>query len=275
MRRIVCKALKGIVFGSLLFLAACEQESIKNEGGIPTSTLPITDTVTLTMVLQETLVPTPKSTVPPELTAIPMPTATEPPMLTPLADIPLTEEYFPDANFQKYLYEYVDTNKDRILTLEEREAVLRIQNDFADYDKDALWNEGYADVVYEGPGYDEYLVPLSKVANLQGIEYFSNLYEIQLEGVDLDMEELVITNPKLEIFCMFYQGNVKNINLTDCEKLRTCVVRCCSEMKPIILLPEPLEVRTLEKVHSYGTTYFDCVIGETAWDWLSGEYRNR
>ena len=210
-----------------------------------------------------------------EVTVTQVPTATPEP--TPITDIPLTEEYFPDANFQKYLYEYADTNKDWVLTLEEREAVLRIQNDFADYDKDALWNEGYADVVYEGPEYDRYLVPLSKVTNLQGIEYFPNLYEIQLVGIKLDIEmsELVITNPKLEIFYLSYDGTVATIDLTACKNLRTCVVDCGEETKPEILLPEPLEVTPLEKVSPYGTIYYDCVIGETAWDWLSGEYRNR
>ncbi len=50
----------------------------------------------------------------------------------------LNEEKFPDELFRQYLYLYVDTNQDRVLSLEEREAVTRIRNDDADYDKDAF-----------------------------------------------------------------------------------------------------------------------------------------
>lgn len=231
------KILKFLATGSLLILTACGQNA-ENQG----ETAP---TVTSAITVAPTVTPEPAAT------AVP----------TPITDIPLTEEYFPDANFREYLYEYADTNKDRILSKEEREAVNRIQNGFADYDKSAWWNEGNADVDYYDYMSIKYLYPLCDTENLQGIEYFPNLYEIQLVGMTVN-GDVTVTNPEMGVFALCYSGDAITIDLTACEKLHTCVIDCSSETKPTILLPEHLEFATLEG--------WDCVIGETARLWHSG-----
>ena len=76
------------------------------------------------------------------------------------------------------------------------------------------------------------------------------------------MKEIVITNPKLEIFDLRFNGNVELIDLTACKSLRICVVDTTrdvdfvQETSPTILLPEHLEFYTVEGM--------DCVIGEPA-----------
>lgn len=67
-----------------------------------------------------------------------------------------------------------------------------------------------------------------EIASLQGIEYFPNLYEIQLKGVALSEEagKLCIRNPKLEILDLLYApGELREIHL-DCPKLRYCSIVC-------------------------------------------------
>ena len=249
MRRKTCNAVKRLLIGCLLLLAACGQEP-----GIPEEPI---NTITSTVAPTETLTEAP--------------TPTETPTPTPVIDIPISEEYFPDVNFRTYLYEYADINKDRILSLEEREAVTRIQNDFDDYDKSASWNEGNADVDYYDYITTKYLMPLCDVENLQGIEYFPNLYEIQLVGMNMS-GDVIVTNPLLGVFKLTYEGDAITIDLTACEKLHTCVVCRSSEEKPTILLPKHLEVTPLERISPYGNTYYDCVVGETARQWHSGEW---
>lgn len=256
MRKKICNAGIGWLAACLLFLVACGQETGNKE--MP-ETNPITPTVTVAPTVTITPVPT----------QTPIPTET--PVPTPVTDIPLTREYFPDVNFRTYLYEYADTNKDRILSWEEREAVIRIQNDFDDYDRSASWNEGNADVEYYDYITTKYLMPLCEVENLQGIEYFPNLYEIQLVGMTMSGDVTVI-NPEMGVFKLCYYGENITIDLTACEKLHTCIIDCYSETKPTILLPEHLVVTPLEKISPDGNIYYDCVIGETARQWLGGEW---
>ncbi len=103
------------------------------------------------------------------------------------------------------------------------------------------------------------------ISNLQGIEYFPNLYEIQLSELKLtpEMTEVVITNPNLEIVELTFYGNVENVYLTDCEKLRVCIVNRLEEPGAKVHLPEQLEWQTVEG--------WDCVIGETPRAWFGGE----
>ncbi|MBQ9119095.1 MAG: leucine-rich repeat domain-containing protein [Lachnospiraceae bacterium] len=138
--------------------------------------------------------------------------------------IPLNEQYFPDMAFRRYLYLYVDANKDRMLSPEECEAVTRIRNAHWDYDKNEAWNDANWDVIYE----DEEVRygDASKISNLQGIEYFTNLYEIQLRGLVFDEEltEVVLSNPKLEILVISFEGNVERMDITGCKRLRHCEI---------------------------------------------------
>lgn len=275
MRRTIRKALKAMMFGSLLFLAACGKENTKNEAVSPIPALAVTNTVAPTAAPVPTVMSESTATPSKEPTATEIPTkvptitstVTPEPTVTPTTDIPLTRENFPDVNFRLYLSEYVDINQDWILSLEERESVIRIQNEFADYDKAAWWNDGNSDVAYrDDPAILKRCAYIDEFSNLQGIEYFPNLFEIQLDGMEFDtaVTELVVTNPKLEVFDLRYRGNLEIIDLTACESLKTCVIECREETDPEILLPEPLEVTKASR--------YACVVGETAWEWLIEYY---
>lgn len=148
--------------------------------------------------------------------------------------------------------------------MEERESVIRIRNAFSDYDQDASWNEANSDTAWaDEPKVAKMCSYLDKITNLKGIEFFPNLYEIQLVSLKFDPEltELVITNPNLEIIELVYQAKFATIDLSNCNKLRTCVIRSKSEIKPSILVPETLEVTPLY--------LYDCAIGKNARDWIS------
>lgn len=145
-------------------------------------------------------------------------------MKLPKGSVALSEENFPDVSFRVYLYRYADTNKDNILSKEEREAVIRIQNDFWNYEESYEWNDiYYFDTEPEFEDYERYTAA-GRIASLKGIEYFPNLYEIQLKLLKLspDVEEIVISNPKLKYLDLSFYGNVKKINLTGCKGLYMC-----------------------------------------------------
>ena len=272
MKRKTKKVLQGVAAGCFLFLAACgqktEQEAAITNTVTPTVTLAPTATQAVEPTAEPTVTVAPTATATPEPTATPSPTATpEPtPTPTPVGMIAVNEETFPDENFRQYVYEFVDADQDWKLSMEERESVIRIQNDFTDYDKSAGWNEAHADTAWwDDPYIADMCWYLDEISDLRGIEYFPNLYELQLR-LDLAPEtgKVVLNNPSLEIFDLSYKGMVESIDLTGCESLRVCVIDCYSEAKPSILLPEPLVVTPLEKEGYYGTVYSDCVIGETA-----------
>ncbi len=292
MKRKTKKVLQGVVAGCFLFLAACgqkkEQEATITNIVMPTVTLAPTATQaaeptaepTVTVAPTATATPsatpeptataTPTETPTPEPTVTPSPTATATPSPTPtptpVGMIAVNEETFPDENFRQYVYEFIDANQDWKLSIEEQEGVIRIKNRFTDYDKSAGWNEAHADTAWwDDPHTADMCWYLDEISDLRGIEYFPNLYELQLSlNLTPEMRTVVLNNPALEIFDLSYKGMVESIDLTGCDSLRVCVIDCNSEVKPSILLPEPLVVTPLEKEGYYGTVYSDCVIGETA-----------
>ena len=249
MNRRFIRKIKVAAICCLLFLASCgtaeENNEMKEQQPLVTNTL----TSTATVVPTESPVPTIE--------------------VTPIQDnddIELNKENFPDINFRLYLEKFVDLNQDDILSLSEREAVIRIQNDYADYDKSAWWNECHVDTAWwDEPEKAERCKYVDKIRNLEGIGYFPNLYEIQIRYIDLvpEITELVITNPNLEIFKMSF-GKEITIDLTACKKLRTCIIDFDSEIKPDILLPEHLELTPLNG--------YECVIGETARKWMLRDF---
>ncbi len=166
-------------------------------------------------------------------------------------EIPLSEEYFPDIFFRNYLKLYVDTDYNLVLTQEEREKLVCIRNGKYNYDKDKEWNATYQNQIdwWEQEEFD----CASRIKDLRGVEYFPNLLEIQLNGVRLEegLTEIVITNPKLEIFSLQYYGNLTRIDLTACEKLRHCEVRNGSQDKTKIA---ELDVSGLKNLQSLNKT---------------------
>ena len=122
-----------------------------------------------------------------------------------ISGVPLDAEHFPDEGFRQYLYLYADTNQDSVLSQEEREAVTRIRNDHWDYDRDDDWNEANIDTEPDIEESDKFYYA-GKIQSLQGIEYFPNLYEIQLKGITFadEVTELFISNPKIEILEVNY-----------------------------------------------------------------------
>lgn len=149
----------------------------------------------------------------------------------PEGSIVLDAEHFPDAAFRQYLYLYADTNRDKVLSQEERESVTRIRNDHWDYDKDDAWNEANIDTEPDIEELDKFYYA-GNIQSLQGIEYFPNLYEIQLKGITFadEVTELFISNPKIEILEVNYKpGNVRAIHI-NCPELRYCILSC-SEYK--------------------------------------------
>ncbi len=145
----------------------------------------------------------------------------------PEGSLVLDAEHFPDVAFRQYLYFYVDMNRDCILSQEERDAVTRLRSsESLDYDKDYGWNEAN-----DGEPYWEDIIKYRYarcIKSLKGLEYFPNLYEIQLERMNLADEELNIANPNLEIVHMSYSGAPKKIRI-DCPKLRVCNISFNSE----------------------------------------------
>lgn len=250
------RKIKVAAIGCLLFLAACGKAEENNTvtttlipTTTPTPTATITPTPTVTVVLPESPVPTM------ELTPVPD-----------NGDIELNQTNFPDINFRLYLEKFVDLNQDKMLSLAEREAVIRIQNDYADYDKSAWWNECHVDTAWwDEPEKAERCKYVDRIRNLEGIGYFPNLYEIQISYMDLlpEITELVITNPNLEIFKLSF-GKEITIDLTACKKLRTCIIDFDLELNAEILLPEHLEVTPLNG--------YECVIGETARKWMLRDF---
>ncbi|MBP3569533.1 MAG: leucine-rich repeat domain-containing protein [Lachnospiraceae bacterium] len=286
MKRKTKKVLQGVAAGCFLFLAACGQKTEQEAAITNTVTPTVTLTPTVTQAVEPTAEPTvtveatatatptatpeptatPSPTVTPEPTATPSPTTTPSLTPTPVGMIALNEENFPDENFRQYVYEFIDANQDWKLSMEEQEGVIRIKNRFTDYDKSAGWNEAHADTAWwDDPYTADMCWYLDEISDLRGIEYFPNLYELQLSlKLAPETGKVVLNNPALEIFDLSYKGMVESIDLTGCESLRVCVIDCNSEVKPSILLPEPLKVTPLEKEGYYGTVYSDCVIGETA-----------
>lgn len=254
------RKIKVIAIGCLLFLAACGKAGENNEAQKQqptiTNTLAPTTTPTSTIVPTATVVPTESPVPTMEITSVPD-----------NGNIELNKENFPDINFRLYLEKFVDLNQDSILSLSEREAVIRIQNGFADYDKSAWWNEGHVDTAWrDDPEIADRCEYLDKICNFEGIGYFPNLYEIQIIGFEPspELKELVFTNPSLEIFKLTYGEEKITIDLSACKKLRTCVINCSSETKPEILLPKHLEVTPLND--------YECVIGETARKWMLRDF---
>lgn len=169
-------------------------------------------------------------------------------------------ENIPNPRLRCYIYEEVDTDKDNILTLEERAALTYFVDSGYNYDKD----KDDEDNVFKWKVEDDFSPYVYGINDLRGFEYFPNLVRLQLEHMKLseDITEIVITNPKLEILDLQFNGNVETIDLTACKNLRVCVIDSTrdddfvQEVKPTILLPEHLKWQTVEGM--------DCVIGEGA-----------
>lgn len=254
------RKIKVIAIGCLLVLVACGKTGGNNEAQKQQPT--ITNTLAPTTTPTSPVVPT--ATVVPTESPVPTMEVTQ---LPDNGDIELNKENFPDINFRLYLEKFVDLNQDSVLSLSEREAVIRIQNGFADYDKSAWWNEGHVDTAWrDDPEIADRCEYLDKICNFEGIGYFPNLYEIQIIGFEPspELKELVFTNLNLEIFKLTYGEEKITIDLSACKKLRTCVINCSSETKPDILLPEHLEVTPLND--------YECVIGETARKWMLRDF---
>ncbi|MBQ9119097.1 MAG: hypothetical protein IJY09_03445 [Lachnospiraceae bacterium] len=172
-------------------------------------------------------------------------------------DIWNSEENIADDGLRRYMYYRYDVNKDDILQKEERERFTDLFDDGYDY-------AGIAENEHEWKVEDDISWDVREITTLKGLEYFPELVRIQLETMELssDVKEIVITNPKLEIFDLRFNGNVELIDLTACKSLRICVVDTTrdadfvQEVSPTILLPEHLEFHTVEGM--------DCVIGEPA-----------
>lgn len=239
----IIRKIKAVALGCLFVLAACGKAAENNEVQKQQTTITNTSAPTIAPTLAIESTPVPDN-----------------------GDIELNKENFPDINFRMYLEKFVDLNQDKVLCLAERETVIRIQNDYADYDKSAWWNECHVDTAWwDEPDKAERCKYIDRICNLEGIEYFPNLYEIQIRHIDLvpEITELVITNPNLEIFKLSF-GREITIDLTACKKLRTCIINFDSEIESEILLPEHLEVTPLNG--------YECVIGETARKWMLRDF---
>lgn len=163
-------------------------------------------------------------------------------------------------NFRCYLYQNLDEDRDNILTQKERERLVYFVDTGYDYDYGPLdeVNE------YKWKVEDDMNPYVHGITSLRGFEYFPELKALQLEGMQLaeDVDEIVLTNPELEVLDLRFNGNVKTIDLTACKKLQICVIDSTrdqdfvQEVKPEILLPEHLEFETVEGM--------DCVVGEKA-----------
>lgn len=169
-------------------------------------------------------------------------------------------EEIADLNFRCYLNQRVDANRDNILTLPERESLQWFVDTGYDYDY------GPYDEVneYKWKMEDDFNPYVYGITSLRGFEYFPELKRLQLEKMQLsgDVREIVITNPELEVLDLRFNGNVETIDLTACKKLKICVIDSTrdesfvQEIKPTILLPEHLQLETVEGM--------DCVVGEMA-----------
>ncbi|MDE7212279.1 MAG: hypothetical protein K2O03_12675 [Lachnospiraceae bacterium] len=169
-------------------------------------------------------------------------------------------EKIPDMNLRCYLNQKVDANRDNILTLQERESLRWFLDTGYDYDYGPFEeiNE------FKWKMEDDFNPYVYGITSLRGFEYFPKLERLQLEKLKLseDVTEIVITNPELEVLDLRFNGNVEIIDLTACKKLRICVIDSSrdadfvQEVKPTILLPEHLQLETVEGM--------DCLIGEKA-----------
>ena len=150
----------------------------------PTVTPPSPATPEPTPTITQTPAPTPTST--PTPTPAPTSTPTPAPTLTPTpvlaeGEIPLSEEYFPDEAFRGLLSALIDTDKNGILTLEEREQLTELRNTYFDMEGRDESSEYY----YVNKPHNEFeeimYFWLNHVVSLEGIEYFPKLRFVAID----------------------------------------------------------------------------------------------
>lgn len=121
----------------------------------------------------------------------------------PEGSIWLTAENFPDEAFRQYLYQYVDENKDHILTEEERNAQVELGE--VDYDGRMKLETKRKQAVLE------------QVRTFEGIQYLGNLQKLVLTA-EYAVEKLHLDNPCLEEVQVIGTG-IKEFSIKRAENL--------------------------------------------------------
>ncbi len=152
-----------------------------------------------------------------------------------MQDVLLDAAHFPDERFRKQLARYVDTNKDGILTAQEREKIYYVE--FGNISR--LTKGWYLDMMYQGVeenkvlSKDRFTLELcfdyredngnvaapEKILDVTGIEYFFNLEEVRASKYEM-LSGSFQSNAKLKkiwvgctdpAFSKFGQKNYENI----------------------------------------------------------------
>ena len=111
--------------------------------------------------------------------------------------VPIDEANFPDATFRKYVLEAFDTNKDGYLSKEERDAVTTFK-----------FPESYFAVFQYPLNPDIMKARYLNVKTLTGLEYFTNLEELNINHVFVDSVDLTPFKKLKKFYWAFEAGSL-------------------------------------------------------------------
>ena len=111
--------------------------------------------------------------------------------------VPIDEANFPDATFRKYVLEAFDTNKDGYLSKEERDAVTTFK-----------FPESYFAVFQYPLNPDIMKARYLNVKTLTGLEYFTNLEELNINHVFVDSVDLTPFKKLKKFYWAFKAGSL-------------------------------------------------------------------
>ncbi len=129
-------------------------------------------------------------------------------------DIKINKSNFPDSNFRGYVSLMADSDNNGVLSLDERNAILTIKDTNYDPEASADYNDAHGDATFDGEKWYELL---SNTESFEGIQYFQNLYRIDISGIKL--KEVHLDNPNLEVLSLDCR-NLSDLTVGHCPKLR-------------------------------------------------------
>lgn len=218
-----------------------------------TPTITQAPTITETPTITQAPTITPKPT--PTITQPPTPTATPTPLLLAEGEIPLSEEYFPDEAFRGLLSALVDTDKNGILTLKEREQLTELRNTYYDMEKND--DEGYEYYYVNDPWteFEKVMYPwLNCVVSLEGIEYFPKLRFLAVdEGWERDeFYDFYDTDGQLKYLESFHAENMPELESVQLlTKTQNVTIKNAPKLRYLYLLPD-------QSVETCKVTLEDC-----------------
>ncbi len=205
----------------------------------PTVTPPSPATPEPTPTITHTPAPTPTST--PTPTPAPTSTPTPAPTLTPTpvlaeGEIPISEEYFPDEAFRGLLSALIDTDKNGILTLEEREQLTELRNTY--FDMEDSEDEEYYYVNDPHNEFEEIMYFwLNRVVSLEGIEYFPKLRFVAIDE-GWEREEYFDQTGQMKYLESFHAENMPELeNVQLLTKVQSVTIKNAPKLRYIYLKP--------------------------------------